>query len=554
MTLAAPLIGFSRRIGRFEFPIEQGAAFADAARNFQANQSALEAVWPRTILAIPESLPELEWLYARDGALSGRHIDGQWIGGVSVPARAAQKMFAKAAVVGSSAVLIAPTHAQQIRAVLERVAKQQVLIVIIPGEHIAGTILACEDFSLDIRAQRLWLACGPEWPEELNAILETQDGIAPASTMIRVPGLNADTVERVIKPCEAILSRNAQTHRSHLNSIHNKPRTPARPPRKICVVTGAFRLWDDAPALLARAAARANVTAVILDSSIPTQNSALKFARTADGCDAIVTANVARADLPLVVPDCIPWITWLTGTRIPRCERSASSDRLIVADTNLQRAATESGWPDSSVLVGQEPIRWGTTAKKAAPSIIADLPRIVVPRSVEEMSSQKLVWDRIENEVMRNPLCIGASPTEFMLHIAEEIGLERSALPLELFRTELLVPCFMRSLAKLLRDRGVVFSIFGRGWDSESILADRWVGPVEDETTLKRALESTSLMLDVWPGDTSNPARRAGKPMFRPWGRDLPSMLREITRAGIATTRQPDPQAIDLERVFATIR
>lgn len=553
MTLAAPLIAISRRIGRFEHPVDATRAFAEAAKNFESNKSALEAVWPRGVLCLPETLPELEWIYARDGTLSARHVDGQWLSSVSIPQRAAQKMLGKAIVSGSSAVMLAPTHAQQIRVMLDRMTKQQVLIVIIPGEYIAGTILACHDFSADIRAQRLWLALGPDWPEELHAILDTHEGIAPPSMMIRVPGLNADAVERVQKHCETMLARHSTTHRTQLGLLQAKPRYPQLPPKKVCVIGGPFKLWDDAAFLLAKASKELDLESNVLDSSLGTQSSALLLARTVDGCDAVVTANLARTDLPQVAPHDVPWVTWVTNNRIPRNEPAARLDRLVVAHASQIAAAVDAGWPATSVSVGQEPIRCGSTRRSALPAIIADLPRLTMPRSVEEMSSQRLVWDRVEHEVKRNPFCIGAQPSEYLCRIAQEIGLSRSSFPLELFQSSLLVPLFMRSLATVLASRGVKFAIYGDGWDAVPEVADRWKGTIETEAAFAEAVESTSILLDVWPGMSTHPARRAGKPMLKPWGRDLTSVLREINRASLATMKQSEVPVINLKQMLEAI-
>lgn len=554
MTLAAPLLDYSRRIGRFEFPIEQTRAFADAARNYESNRAALEAVWPRTLLCLPESLPELEWLYARDGALSARHIDRQWFGQVSVPQKSAQKMLGKAIVTGSSAVLLAPTHAQQIRTVLNRMTRQQVLLVVLPGEFTAGVILACEDFSSEIRGQRLWIAAGPEWGEELIAILEKQDGIAPASMMIRVPGLNADTVERTLKPCEQILSKNSQTHRNHLTLLHTKPRQPSRPIRKLCVVTGSFKLWDDAPFLLGQAITQTSLKTVVLDSSIPTQCSALKVARSADGCDALLTANLARADLPLVIPANVPWITWVTGNRTPDYVQGATVDRLIVAEEVHYRAAIARGWPESQVLVGHEPVRAPAASRTAQIAIFADLPSVTMPKSVEDLSSQRLVWDRVEHEVSQNALCIGSSPDEYLYRLADEVGIARSAFPLVLFRTELLVPTFIRAFAKQLHARGTRFSIHGSGWDALPELEPHARGPIESADAFAAALAGCSGILDVWPGEVAHPARRAGRPILKPWGRDWPALAREINRTSISTMNaNAVGRPFDLQRVLDSI-
>lgn len=553
MTLAANFLSLSRSVGRYEFPVEDGKAFAEAAQNYHANLAALESIWCRTTLCVPETMPELEWLYARDGALSARHVDGQWLSSVSIPRRSADRMLGKAQVSGSSAVLIAPTHAQQIRVVLDRLTAQQVLIVIIGGEYMAGTILACADFSGDIRSKRLWLACGPDWPEELNAILEGNEGIAPPSMMIRVPGLNAENVDAILKPCEAILAQHSQNHRTQLNLLHSKPRFPRRPPAKVCVVTGGFSLWDDASHLLGQLVSNCSAKIVAVDASRGTNNSSLHLARVADGCDAIVTANISRSDLPQIVPENIPWLTWATQSRLPRAIPSATLDRLIIADASQLDAALAAGWDRSAISVGQEPPRVSSLSRNPLPTIIADLPAINLPRSVEEMSSQRLVWEQIEAEITRNPFCLGKDPIGFVYAVAQQIGLGRAGFPIDTFHTGLVVPCFMRSLALALHGQGVRFAIYGSGWDVLPELSTHWKGPIRNQPELANALALANPLIDVWPGEAVHPARRAGRPLLRPLGRDLSWLLREIKTAALKSAPPATAPVLDLDQVLQSL-
>jgi hypothetical protein len=169
------------------------------------------------------------------------------------------------------------------------------------------------------------------------------------------------------------------------------------------------------------------------------------------------------------------------------------------------------------------------------------------------MSSQRLVWERVDAEIARNPFCIGTQPLDYLLRVAEQIGLNRTTFPLELFQRELLAGAFMRSIAKVLARQKLEFHVYGSGWDEVEELGKRRRGVISNDIDLDRALGSTSMLIDVWPGASAHPARRAGRPVLRPWGRDLAGVVRELKRASLATPILGDAPVVDLERVLKTL-
>ena len=510
MSLATQLFRRSREIGRFELPVERTLATTTAAANFERNRAALERVWSRAVLCLPDALPELEWIYARDGALSARHVDRQWFADCSVPRRAAERMFVNLFVAGPTAVMLAPTHAQQIRAVLNRLRSDQVLIAIIPGEFTAGVIAACEDFSDDISAGRLWLACGPDWADELTAIFERNEGISPASMMIRVPGLNADVVDAIQKPCEAILAKHGQSHKQRCELLMVKPRFPRTPATRGCVVTGTFELWNDAAELLEAAADGSPIECVRVNAAKPAVASILQFARAADGADVVVTANLGRIDRSNVVPTNVPWVTWAT-TRVPSFEPTAAGDLLVIADEAFRATATNAGWPSSRIRVAAEPREPVAIVPSALPAIIADHTPITTPKSIHDMSSHRVIWDAVSRELTVDPLKLTTSPTAYLHGWCDRVGVTREGFPVATVLESLIAPLFIRELAIHLQRRGVKFALWGRGWDAIDALREAWRGPITDHTTWTNALAASSAIYDVWPTSVAHPARRGGR-------------------------------------------
>jgi hypothetical protein len=564
VSLAQAILAHPRRLSRFEFPVDGTQATTLAASNFERNRAAIERCCPRAVLGLPDLLPELEWLFARDGALSARHVDGRWFNDISVPRRAAERMLKSLAIVGTTAVLLAPTHASQVRRVLDLLPRAHALIVVIPGELAAGVIAACEDFSADITAGRLWLATGPDWNDELKAILETNVGLTPPQTMIRVPGLNTPVVEHVARPCEGFLALHAKNHKQLIALLHAKPRALRKPARRVCVVATAFSLWSDAGHLLGEAAKQSSLECVTVYASSPTQTSDLKLARSLDGCDAVVTANVGRADRPGVVPDDVPWITWATGATVPVRIAAAKGDRLVVADESVRAIARAAGWGDEEIGVATEPSYCGRVGagherdvhateesqppamkEERRPAIVLDLKPVVIPKSIEEMSSLKLVWEIVERELIQRPLAARGGVEKFVLACADRVGVPREGFPVATFRDQLVLPTFAREVAIELARLDAEFLIFGSGWDAVPSLATRWRGAVRTAEEFAACLAATSAIIDVWPETPTHAARRVGLPLVSVWGKNALMAASDLRKARPTTTTPRERFSLD---------
>src|SRR5438067_571420 len=138
-----------------------------ARRNFKANLLALEGRQPELAAAVADDLPDVEWVLARDGALTAR-VDGTWWSGCSLPQRAAQSLLEKMDLKAMVTCFLSPTHAGQVRVTLDRLSGAQALIAAVPDVADLRLMLCCETFEMAIRAGRLWFAWGEGWDVELE--------------------------------------------------------------------------------------------------------------------------------------------------------------------------------------------------------------------------------------------------------------------------------------------------------------------------------------------------------------------------------------------------
>lgn len=542
MSTGTLLVGHARAIADFEVPVAGTVALAEAARNYEANRIALEAACPAAAMALPDHLPEMEWLYARDGALTARHVDRQWFGDCSVPRRAAERLLAKFEINGTSAVMLAPSHAQQVRATLARATDRQAIVAVIPGEYDAGIIFACENFAAAIRSGRLLVVVGPDWNRQLDELLADRDGVAPATTMVRVPGINEAIVERMIKPCDTILSRHAQLHKQHLTLIHGKPRNEKKIER-VAVVTGGWRLWRDERTLL-EGAACASAEPVMIDIARPDTSSALSIARRAENCDALVMANVARADLPLLVPPTVPWVTLLTAGRPAAPSDLNKRDRLVLVDESQRAGAVAAGWPAERIDVLDRVAAQPSTGGR--PALAIDLRPVVKPAAIAEMSSHGLVWDRILARLADVAHVETKPPLAMIAAVAETVGVSPGDLPNDMLWELAAVPTFAVALARRLRQMHVPFDLYGSGWEAVPDVVDCWRGPIADAAAFESIRASASAFFNVWPGSASHASRRAGLPLIETWGRsdvEIAKDVRAVPKAA-ATVARLDLDAI----------
>ena len=264
-------------------------------------------------LTIADAPGDVEWVFARDRALTFRNADGTWFNGCSLPRRAAEEMMRKLDVAGPVACFLAPLHAAQLRVALDRLRHEQAVIAIVPDPAQMPLLLSCDNFTVDIERHRLWFVIGNGWAEDLKALFAGHPGLCTPTQFIRLPAIDNETIDALIPPAQKAF---ADTNADRLAGMRRLRETYTRRSQRLCVIAPSqFRLWDDAGHALAGLFSGDDALRIDLDD--PTQASALALAQRSQDCGAIVAANIGRGDLPNVLSDSIPWITWASDTRIP---------------------------------------------------------------------------------------------------------------------------------------------------------------------------------------------------------------------------------------------
>src|SRR5262249_42862050 len=137
-------------------------------------------------------------------------------------------------------------------------------------------------------------------------------------------------------------------------SIAMRAIRPTSRNNRVCVVAPSrFRLWNDiGREMLDIFKGRSELDAIHFDPDDPACSSPLALLKAACECGALFTANTGRSDLPGVIPETIPWITWVTAGRVPSVALCGIEDQLIVSDQVTREVALRSGWNQKRVRLG----------------------------------------------------------------------------------------------------------------------------------------------------------------------------------------------------------
>lgn len=507
---------------------------ADA--HWRANIAALTATQPVLIPLLTEAAVDVTWLYARDGALTAMD-GGAWWSGCSVPAAAARAMLKSLGGSGTVAGFLRPPSAAAVRVALDRLRANQAMIVLVPDPAAAWVLLHCENFAADMRAHRLWLAVGADWETQLAGLLRDNEGLPTPTQFVRLTDGNEELAEAMIAPAQRIFGEITQHRTAAIGQLQEIAATPTS--RCACVIAPThFRLWDDAGQTLARLAGELGWRHV--DADDPACASPLAMARAASGCAAVILPNTGRADLPNVIAESTPWITWVTGRRVPAFAGAGSHDVLLVAAPAWRDAALAAGWPALRVHVATWPHQELPATTQGPLLICADLRPLDPPKEVVEMSSHRLLWDAIADELSRDPFVLGPSIVDY-LH-ARMKRLNIAELDQRRFIDELIAPAYARGLADLLRREGLPLRLAGEGWDRVEMLKLFAIGPVTSREGFRDIVASSAALVHAWPTVHDHPIEHAGRPVVHPCGgRD--AFLRDARAALAGKLLMPAPSA-----------
>jgi hypothetical protein len=509
-------------------PIESAHSAADALAqvNWRANVRALSLRQPRLIdaaRAAPGGVAE--WVFARDGSLTAFDGDGHWWVGCSVPLLAARAMLKTLDTGGRVACFLSPTLAAHLRVTLDTLRPDQAVVSINPDLPTLGVLLRCGDFSAEITRGRLWFAWGDDWPAELSDVFGANPGLATPSQFVRLPITPAETVEPLIAAAQKVFAEQNAARAAAVAALRDGPRRRGSARPRVCVLApGTFRLWDDAPAVLAEALAEsaesAGIEPVRFDSDHPLCGSALALAGAAAEGDAVVAADVARCDAPNVVPPSVAWVTWVTTPRVPPAPADAPRDAVILADGAWRGIAAQAGWPADRVRVGGWP-RGSETPRATAPprdslALIADTRRLDPPEKLSEFSSHLLLWERIRADLERDPFGAARDAAAYLERAIRACGMDAERLDRRLFIDALVVPAYQQGLARVLLRERIPVLLYGTGWDDLAPFAPLARGAVDSRQALRQIASESAALVHAWPGGHPHPADALGRPVVRP--------------------------------------
>jgi hypothetical protein len=493
------------------------SAVRKAQRNLRANCDALGPFQPGLVEAISSPALEIEWVFARDGSLTAR-IDSSWWNGCSVPLLAGRQLLKKLELVGSLGCLLSPGHAGQVRACFEKIQPSQGMVVVLPAIESLWVLLHCDDFTTEISAGRLFFAAGDEWGRMLGELFETYSGLALPQQFVRTALLDDDEMTTLSSEAQNIISRETDRRARKIGEIIESSSKPVTTGRVLVLAASRLNLSDLSNIALRQAMvdSDANPSLIPFDPECPLTSSPLALTEASAEMDALVAANLFRPDLAGMVGPKTRWITWATRKRIVPASAALAGDRLILADPQWRKAALDQGWKPGQI----QSAGWPQILSKIQPSnlpgylaMLTDVKAIEMPHRVKDFSSQRLLWEWIEEELARNPQALGADPDWYLNSRIARLNIGTEGLDREMFFEKLIEPAYAMGLARLSLRMGIPTRVIGGGWDQIEEFRSCAFGRVETLEELQRALTDCRAILPAFP--KANSLEALGLPVVR---------------------------------------
>jgi hypothetical protein len=505
-------------------PLETSCTLAErqAADNWSANAAALRSTQNTILEALRSTPQEFSFLFGRDGSLTAMSADGKWWNGCSLPRRAAASILKTLNSTGRVSCFLSPPHAAQIRFALDRVQPNQAIIVLCPDAAALAVMLRCENFFADISAHRLLFAWGSDWKEEMTRVFEEHPGLPTPEQFIRGAAVDHGDTDALIRVAQEVFAATTARRSARINSSRQSWSPSHRAAPRICLVAPShFHLWEDGGNVLAEVLAHASeeeCEIVRFDNDDPTSAAPLALAETAQHCDAIVSLNLARADLPEILPRQMPWITWVVREPIPAAKAAGPRDALLVADSRWRSDALGSGWSKERVEVAFWP---AIQTAPAGPTenyltLAADTLPLEAPPQVVDLSSQHLLWDAIAAEIAEDPFVVTPDAEKYLRRRQRDIRIPDEGFNRDLFVNLLITPAFQQSIARLLLKEKLPVRVIGRGWQRIEEFAGAAAGPVRTRLELADVIQSASALVYAWPTPRAHPIDALARPVLRP--------------------------------------
>lgn len=510
----------------------------------EADLAALaEAHWTRGLAALKQTglaerlvrvqLPPARWMHGRDGSLTARLAEG-WLAGTGLPQAAAEQVMAEADVTKPALCLVAPTHGQQVRDVLDRVGPSQIIIALWADATSAAWAMRCVDLSQPIRDGKLWIVVGDDIPaaaEALRALFENQVGLVVPATLYRPGDAAMPEAEQLLVAARDALGVAHREREERMRAAAGPASEVAIEEHLLVIAPQQFRAWDDAPHRLRTLLDAGTEKVEAFDSDSPRQASLLALARAVRSARCIFSADTLRADFGEHLPSDRPWISWITRPRAPVRYRGGR-DGVVLAEAAWVPRWVEMGWPMERLTIGEWPVSPMAEATSNEPVLIHDLADLTPPESVARYSTQKLLWQHLADDLLRIPFLLHEQESceHLVRRRAELMGV--IDVPVGRFVAGCVLPAYVRGIGRMLCRAGVHVRLFGRGWDEDPVTAPRAHGPVTSREQFDRICGEAPAVIFAHPATL--PATAAGGPRLLLTGRHteanfLPAVRRALT-------------------------
>jgi hypothetical protein len=459
---------------------------------------------------------------------------------------------------GTLACLLAPVHAAQVRRALELLGPEQGLIVLMPDEAALPLALHCDDFSDEVAKHRLFFAVGDGWKRALRELFKSHPGLPTPNLFLRPPTTADAVAQPLIEGAQEVFKEAIAMQGRRREEIAGRPVGGVSKGRdRVCVVApSVFRLWGDAGEVLAETLG--GVAEVVrFDPDRPTTASQVAIAGVVRECDALVTANFGRSDLPApVVPADMPWVTWVTTPVVPSGQRAAAGDRLVVADGDVVEAALRVGWGRSQVTVGGWPAVRMADAPAGGPVVlIADTRPIQtdIDEDTFEFSSHMVLWELIASELHTNPLLVATDVEAYLASRMARLSIGAEGFNRGMFLDQLIYPAYQQGVARLMLAAKLPARLYGRGWDGIPEFAANAGGEIRSRGDLHAAVAAAAVLVRPGPGRSAHAIDAMPRPVITPAG-SPDAFVRGLKSAGRAPGTGRSGPAINADLVMSLLR
>jgi hypothetical protein len=496
------------------------SAHERAVENRAANLAALQLAQPQLAQRLASIELTVEWVFGRDGFLTARTAAGWWAG-CSVPLLAGRDLLHTLNLTGNVGCFLRPDHAGQLRACLDKIARNQAIIAVVPDHDGLAVILSGDNFSSHIRDRRLLFAAGLTWGEELAKIFVDFPGLPMPQQFVRTAILSDGDLGLFSTEAQDIIAAEMNRRSEQIALMRDIEETRSFRQGRIAVVAGSrLQLWNAAGPALGMALCQEQDDAFSrIDPDKPCEASPLAVAIAASQADAIIAADVFRADFPHLVADRLAWITWVTSPRIASPDPKCPNDGLLLADPSWRGPALTAGWSENRIAIATWPQMLATRVqdtKAGAIGLAVDTVALEVPQRVKDYSSQLLLWEFIENELGEKPFSLGNDPQRYLRKRREKMGISPDGFDANLFLERLISPAYHQGLARWMIRGGFAVALMGTGWDKLDEFSRLARGSAPSLKDLEAKLGDCAALVHPSPLEWAHAVEALGIPVLQP--------------------------------------